>query len=111
MDIEIYEQDLANLLSFDTTAIGKGLSQYYYDLGMTYSTLSNRDTTLLPLAFKAMVRCAELDRKNGNAYLSLSIYSYLQKDIAKAKAYARLHKKYTRKKYRDNEFLAMLEKK
>jgi hypothetical protein len=109
-DPEIYKQDLANLLALDTTTIGKGLSAYYYDLGMIYYGMFGfEEGKFHPEAFTCMRRCVELDKKNGAAYLNLSIMFYFEKDSAKAKEYAHLHKKHTRKKYRDNDYLVRIE--
>jgi lipoprotein NlpI len=109
-DAEIYKQDLANLLALDTATINKGLSEYFYDLGMLYyAHFGNNEGKFHPEAFACMKRCVELDKKNGSAYLNLSIMYYFTKNIPLAKEYAQFHKKYTRKKYRDNDFLARIE--
>jgi len=109
-DVEINKQDLANLMALDTSTIGKGLSEYYYDLGMLYyNTFGFEEGKFHPEAFTCMRRCVELDKKNGAAYLNLSIMFYFEKDIAKAKEYADLHKKHTRKKYRDNDYLVRID--
>lgn len=109
-DAEINKQDLANLLAIDTTIIGSGLSQYYYDLGMLYySIFGLSEGQFHPQAYVCMKRCVELDKKNGNAYLNLSIMYYFEKNIFLAKEYAQLHKKYTRKRDRDHFHLKHIE--
>ncbi len=111
-DAEINKQDLANLLALDITNISKGLSEYYYDLGMLYyACFGNKEGQIHLHAYACMKRCVELDKKNGSAYLNLSIMYYFDKNMPLAKEYALLHKKYTRKKYRDNEFLSRIEQK
>ena len=77
---------------------------------MYYGIFGITEGKFHPEAFTSMKHCVELDKKNGNAYLNLSIMYYFEKDIPKAKEYARLHKKHTRKKYRDNDYLVRIER-
>lgn len=110
--IEAVNETVKALLAIDTNAISKGLSEYYYDLGMAYYMKSEgfKETEFRELSIKYFLKCLEKDKKKSNAYLNISLIYFINNMYDKAKIYLKLYKKNTPKKYWDLETIETIEK-
>ena len=109
--LDSVELTLKNLLEIDTLKISDGHYRYYYDLGMTYcvKTLKYEQKEFLNQTIASFNKCISIDKKNGSAYMNLTIVYNANKQFELAKTNLKLYKKYTRKKYWEKETIKELE--
>jgi len=113
LKIEEIKATLDRLSSIDTTQITAGMAEFCHDRGTALQMLgawSRNDDLLHESAYYFRRSAALSPGTAGESYHALAFVYIMLKDCAKATEAYNLHKKYSKRRHRDRDLAAVLNK-